>query len=47
MQAGQWFRQHCRRLFVSIDHLAALTTSSGCEFGVLAKGGTGIHDAPS
>ena len=45
MRAGQWYRW--RLLFVSINHHATLTTTgSGCEFGVLAKDGIYVEDAP-
>lgn len=45
MATGQWYRW--RVLFVSINHHATLTTTgSGCEFGVLAKDGIYVEDAP-
>lgn len=43
MNNGQWYRW--RMLFVSIHH-AAVLTASGCEFGVLAKDGVYVYDAP-
>jgi hypothetical protein len=45
MVSGEWYRW--RLVFVSVNHRATLkTTGSGCEFGVLAKDGIYVEDAP-